>query len=52
MRWSRGRLAVKAHRLVHHSTLGSRVIKKKKVESCVSLQLTSTLAYVQAHPVE
>ena len=25
-----GGLVVKAHRLVHHSTLGSRVIKKKK----------------------
>jgi len=27
----RGGLVVKAHRLVYHSTLGSRVIKKKKV---------------------
>ena len=26
----RGRLVFKAHRLVYHSTLGSRVIKKKK----------------------
>ena len=26
----RGGLALKAHRLVYHSTLGSRVIKKKK----------------------
>ena len=27
---SRGELAFQAHRLVYHSTLGSRVIKKKK----------------------
>ena len=26
----RGGLVYKAHRLLHHSTLGSRVIKKKK----------------------
>ena len=26
----RGRLVFKAHRLVYHSTLGSRVIKKKR----------------------
>ena len=30
MRRFRGGLVVKAHRLVYHSTLGSRVIKKKK----------------------
>ena len=28
--WFRGGLVFKAHRLVYHSTLGSRVIKKKK----------------------
>ena len=28
----RGGLVCKAHRLVYHSTLGSRVIKKKKME--------------------
>ena len=26
-------LVFKAHRLVHHSTLGSRVIKKKKISN-------------------
>ena len=29
-RWFRGGLVFKAHRLVHLSVLGSRVIKKKK----------------------
>ena len=29
----RGGLVFKAHRLVYHSTLGLRVIKKKKVEN-------------------
>jgi len=28
----RGGLVLKAHRLLYHSTLGSRVIKKKKVQ--------------------
>ena len=28
--FARGGLVFKAHRLVHHSTLGSRVIKKKR----------------------
>jgi len=28
--WLRGGLVLKAHRLLYHSTLGSRVIKKKK----------------------
>ena len=28
--WFRGGLVLKAHRLVYHSTLGSRVIKRKK----------------------
>ena len=28
----RGRLVFKAHRLLHHSTLGSRVIKRKREE--------------------
>ena len=31
----RGGLAFKAHRLVYHSTLGSRVVKKKK-EPCAA----------------
>ena len=30
MKWFRGGLVFKAHRLVYHSTLGSGVIKKKK----------------------
>ena len=30
VKWFRGGLVPKAHRLVYHSTLGSRVIKKKK----------------------
>jgi len=30
VQWFRGGLVFKAHRLVHHSTLGLRVIKKKK----------------------
>ena len=29
MKWFRGGLAFKAHRLLYHSTLGLRVIKKK-----------------------
>ena len=29
VKWFRGGLVIKAHRLVYHSTLGSRVIKKK-----------------------
>ena len=29
VQWFRGGLVFKAHRLVYHSTLGSRVIKKK-----------------------
>ena len=32
MKRFRGGLVVKAHRLVYHSTLGWRVIKKKKEE--------------------
>ena len=31
VQWFRGRLVFKAHRLVYHSTLCSRVIKKKKL---------------------
>jgi len=31
----RGGLVFKAHRLVYHSTLGSRVIKKKKKKNLV-----------------
>ena len=30
VKWFRGGLVFKAHRLVYHSTLGLRVIKKKK----------------------
>ena len=30
VKWFRGGLVFKAHRLVYHSTLGWRVIKKKK----------------------
>ena len=30
MQWFRGGLAFKAHRLVYHSALGLRVMKKKK----------------------
>ena len=30
MEWFPGGLIVKAHRLVYHSTLGSRVIQKKE----------------------
>jgi len=30
MQWFRGGLVFKAHRLLHYSILGSRVIKKKK----------------------
>ena len=30
MNWFRGGLVFKAHRLLYHPTLGSRVIKKKK----------------------
>ena len=30
VKWFRGGLVFKAHRLLYHSTLGSRVIKKKK----------------------
>ena len=29
-----GRLVFKAHRLLRHSTLGSRVIKKKREDQC------------------
>jgi len=32
--WFRGGLVFKAHRLVYHSTLGLRVIKKKKKTPC------------------
>ena len=35
MQWFRGGLVFKAHRLVYHSTLGLRVIKKKKVGECL-----------------
>ena len=31
VKWFRGGLIFKAHRLLYHSTLGSRVTKKKKV---------------------
>jgi hypothetical protein len=30
MKWFRGGLVFKAHRLLYHATLGSRVSKKKK----------------------
>ena len=33
--WFRGGLVFKAHRLLYHSTLGSRVIKKKKKDETV-----------------
>jgi len=33
----RGGLVFKAHRLVYHSTLGLRVIKKKKEQSMVAM---------------
>ena len=32
----RGGLVFKAHRLLYHSTLGSRVIKKKKKAPCIA----------------
>ena len=32
----RGGLVFKAHRLVYHPTLGSRVIKKKKISNVIS----------------
>ena len=35
--WFRGGLVFKTHRLLYHSTLGLRVIKKKKYFSCVVL---------------
>ena len=35
MKWFRGVLVFKAHRLVYHSTLGLRVIKKKKKKKMV-----------------
>jgi len=38
----RGGLVFKAHRLLHHSTLGSRVIKKKRSLCVVQLSLTLT----------
>ena len=37
VQWFRGGLVFKAHRLLHHSTLGSRVkTKKKKKSTCSS----------------
>ena len=36
---SRGGLVFKAHRLLHHSTLGLRVIKKKKKKKSTDLRV-------------
>ena len=36
----------KAHRLLHHSTLGSRVIKKKKKSLAINATLTVTTSHV------
>jgi len=35
VQWFRGGLLFKAHRLVYHSTLGLRVIKKKKTSDAL-----------------
>ena len=35
-------LAFKAHRLLHHSTLGLRVINKKKKKTVVALEVSQT----------
>ena len=43
--WFRGRLAFKARRLLYHSTLGLRVIKKKKKANeiyCTDNEIYST----------
>ena len=49
----RGRLALKADRLVYHSTLGSRVINKKKRGGLtVLVKLALELITVGANPLE
>ena len=52
--WFRGGLVFKAHRLVYHSTLGWRVIKKKKKKVCavhVPIRLPSATGY-EGSPAE
>ena len=41
VKWFRGGLVLKAHGLLYHSTLGSRGIKKKKVEGLGFVQAIS-----------
>jgi len=41
VKWLRGGLVFKAHRLLYYSTLGLRVIKKKKKESWTRMQVVA-----------
>jgi hypothetical protein len=50
VKWFRGGLVCKAHRLSNHSTLGSRVIKKKKTKMVNRSGLRSMSAVSAALP--
>jgi len=49
MKRFRGGLVVKAHRLLYHSTLGLRAIKKKRREREAVLAAGGDLVFVKRH---